>query len=441
MPTSTTQQLENLTTLLQESECLLYVGAEFELDTKTMQQLRKELRAFNATIFNGKKSLLRIAAKNLWTTTTWKYKEIEKIAKGKSSIIFLQKSNKLQTICTIINAKSITSHPKVGQTYKEDLWCKAGISDLNPTETGGLRAYFMVPSRILRGKICFMQDFIVIPAGVKTDEFRANFAKRLGLNFIFPFQVQQIINLKENFIYPSKICNYTENTLGKTLASGLFNIKSIESMISSSSSSSTQDEIELFDYPDEFIPNSLENFKEIQMQSNCLFAKRANLRGNVSCWNSNLSFDENCKILLPEIKSFISCSISEKLDGFLIELPSDCFALSVEEFESFTIKFVQNIEKITSDDLNSIPNAWYFNIFNSPCFVTNFAPCYPESSSRFTFNCAPSSCFILLQPKSSFERYKVLEKHCPKSFGDKAPVICDKIRENFLANGRTYVAF
>ena len=439
MPSTASQQIEYLETLFKESECIFSVGGEYELNTKEMQLLRKELRAFNAVIYMGKKSLFRCAALNIWEKDSWQCTQISTMAKGKSAIIFLPNEQHLYDVCKCVNSKSIEAFPKPGKVYKQDLWCKEGISDLLPTETGGLRSYFMVPSRILKGRIAFMADFKVVTAGERTTKFHSSFAKRLNLHFVFPYNVQSIINIQREYVYPSCICTYSLLSISKSMNSAVHNIKCINTCIEDEDNNETKFKCD-FEYPKDIIPDSLEHFKEIQMKSNCLFAKRANLRGNISQWNTNLSIEDNVQILLPELQSFIAQSVDEKLDGFLLEMPSDEFASTVQQFEDFTIQLVQLFENLSCSEKMANTSAWYFNIFNSLCFVTSFAPCYPNTSSRFTFNCIPQSCFILIQPTSSFERFKIISKDTITQPGDQPPKIVSKIRENFLNNGRTYVA-
>jgi hypothetical protein len=45
---------------------------------------------------------------------------------------------------------------------------------------------------------------------------------------------------------------------------------------------------------------------------------------------------------------------------------------------------------------------WHFEFNRTPIFITTFAPFYPKTNARYSFDADNESAFILLQPEYSF---------------------------------------
>lgn len=79
---------------------------------------------------------------------------------------------------------------------------------------------------------------------------------------------------------------------------------------------------------------------------------------------------------------------------------------------------------------------WHFRFGKASFFVTSFAPCYPNSSSRYAFN--TSRAFVLLQPERSFLRHQ-LPPDTPDTNWEAPETIRDKTRSAFKTAGRPYL--
>jgi hypothetical protein len=68
-------------------------------------------------------------------------------------------------------------------------------------------------------------------------------------------------------------------------------------------------------------------------------------------------------------------------------------------------------------------------------FLTPFAPCFPETSSRFAFG-EQHSTFLLLQSSHSFQ----LLNRLADNEWEKVMALRNKVRENFIKHERPYQA-
>ena len=78
---------------------------------------------------------------------------------------------------------------------------------------------------------------------------------------------------------------------------------------------------------------------------------------------------------------------------------------------------------------------WSFEFGGSPIFVTTFAPCYPETHSRYAFGAENS--FILLQPMYSFAIHDIGED-TPHTNWECPVTVRDKIRVAYKVSKRPY---
>lgn len=83
---------------------------------------------------------------------------------------------------------------------------------------------------------------------------------------------------------------------------------------------------------------------------------------------------------------------------------------------------------------------WHFRFMGESYFVTTFAPCYPETHSRFMFaepDVNEDSCFVLLQPELGF-LLRNLSPDTPATNWDHPVTERDQIRVAYRDHGRSY---
>jgi len=190
---------------------------------------------------------------------------------------------------------------------------------------------------------------------------------------------------------------------------------------------------------------TLQDFSMIQKNSQCPFAKRAKLWGGKHFHDlENATIEEQAAANVEALIEFTKQSNSgHKLDGYCLEV-NDPLARgsNPEDFGECVRRMLTALAARDPSghdfikDMRSVGSrGWRFRFNQTDFFVTTFAPCYPPSSSRYTFGC--QRAFLLLQPELSFARHNLppdtitTEWNVPKT-------IRDKTRVAFRNAGRPY---
>eukprot|EP01127_Copromyxa_protea_P015461 TRINITY_DN4456_c0_g1_i2.p1 TRINITY_DN4456_c0_g1~~TRINITY_DN4456_c0_g1_i2.p1 ORF type:complete len:223 (+),score=40.24 TRINITY_DN4456_c0_g1_i2:7-675(+) len=187
-------------------------------------------------------------------------------------------------------------------------------------------------------------------------------------------------------------------------------------------------------------------FDAVRTKSQCTYAHTAKTFGAPN-WNSKLSIEDNLSSMIPSLLHFVSIARVEKIDGYLIEITDPSVGRTEEDVVETiltVVKFFGQLHRSTKDrnSFNTYiekkaqgQKKWCdygVTINNERLFITPFAPCYPETSSRYSFGLKHT--FLLLQASWSFDMLN------EKANGDWTKIIeaRDKIRENFAKHGRPY---
>jgi ADP-ribosylation factor 1/2 len=192
---------------------------------------------------------------------------------------------------------------------------------------------------------------------------------------------------------------------------------------------------------------TLQRFLPIQMGTRCPFAKAAKLwGGRIKMGNDDVStLARSNAQALTEFVEWINSSDQHKgepLDGFCIELEdpraqwSDPEALGEALKETLTAIADLDPAQEQIMRVNYIGSrGWRFRFARMDFFVTTFAPCYSQSSSRFAYG--TGRAFVLLQPETSFARHR-LPADTPHTEWEAPKTIRDKTRVAFRQAGQSY---
>jgi FPC/CPF motif-containing protein YcgG len=192
---------------------------------------------------------------------------------------------------------------------------------------------------------------------------------------------------------------------------------------------------------------SFHRFQQLAKQSNCLFAKNAQLWGCLD-FDGTQTLETNIQRLVPSLMKFVTLADEgEKLDGFIIEIKGRDYCSDVTSFASTVKQTLEIIARHDPSGLNvmkmkgiSSPS-WYYSFCTVPLFVTTFAPFYSQSHCRYmhthTLPDLADVCYILLQPEISFHHHKI-GSDTPHTNWESPQTIRDQIRCNFRKNQRGY---
>jgi FPC/CPF motif-containing protein YcgG len=170
----------------------------------------------------------------------------------------------------------------------------------------------------------------------------------------------------------------------------------------------------------------------VRSGTNCVFADRAKVWG-APAYTVGTGLDVFLQSIIDPLSEFLREAEAERLDGFVIELPSeygdtvDTLATTVRIALSFLAEHDPAGPHPLSRERVNAPE-WQFSFRGAPCFVIAIAPCYHVESSRYGFG-SPST-FLFIQPQSSFTQL-----HVPRGEHRK---VREFIRNAFATNGRPY---
>jgi len=192
---------------------------------------------------------------------------------------------------------------------------------------------------------------------------------------------------------------------------------------------------------------TLQNFTPIKNSTECPFAKTAKLWGGLTSSETS-TIEEQAAAHVPSLIKFCGRIHVDKhgrekpLDGFCIEIDNEMTRKGgPEEFGQCVLRMLSAIsaqdpsgENVMKANYIDRPG-WRFRFHSIDFFITTFAPCYPETSSRYTFG--SDKAFILLQPEASFFRHK-LPTDSPETDWENPRNIREKTRVAFKNAGRPY---
>ncbi|RMZ94340.1 Poly [ADP-ribose] polymerase 4 [Brachionus plicatilis] len=186
---------------------------------------------------------------------------------------------------------------------------------------------------------------------------------------------------------------------------------------------------------------SLNYFNELKIQSDCSFARDANIWG-APLWNSKLTIQQNIDLVVfPSFLLFTNLCLPLKLDGFLIHLPGSQFGHDLEQFCKQFCEILCSLANLDPLNKNCMTqeiesSKWVFEFNEITFFITTFLPLYPPNHSRYTFGV--NECFILFQPEISFAFHNLPQDTSVTNWTEPK-TIRDKIRIKFKESNRDYV--
>ncbi|KAK3105295.1 hypothetical protein FSP39_021790, partial [Pinctada imbricata] len=185
---------------------------------------------------------------------------------------------------------------------------------------------------------------------------------------------------------------------------------------------------------------SVRHFRQIQERTECIFAKRAKVWGNMD-WNSDISLDDELSRCCATFLQFTIVCRQSKLDGFVFEIPTTNYAEDVQKFGNTVRRVLKTLSDHDPRQYHCMNKSyvgktgWVFEFNKVTFFITTFASFYPESNSRYSFGCENS--FILLQPELSFALHD-LSPDTPETNFEHPVTERDRIRKCYRDAGRGY---
>ncbi|MFD9725364.1 hypothetical protein [Streptomyces sp. NPDC059072] len=146
------------------------------------------------------------------------------------------------------------------------------------------------------------------------------------------------------------------------------------------------------------------SFEEITKKSYCPFAKPSKMGPGITIRTDDV---ENELTRHREIiADFFRTASERSLDGMIITFEEPTLGITLDALTDLTRRFYTTLTRMFSSvyipDDPQPDERWYAMIEGEMTFLVSFAPCYPETSPRYTYG--DQRTYFLLQPASTFVR-------------------------------------
>jgi len=189
----------------------------------------------------------------------------------------------------------------------------------------------------------------------------------------------------------------------------------------------------------------------LREKSQCLFAMKSRLWTGQdvpdSFWSRPNAIETYARLTLPILSRFIVTARYEHLDGFLWCLPDvaidgdaskGTYGDSPEHVGNVMYRLLRELSRndpsgddCLEDEREVGQRSWQYRHSGQRCFMTSFAPCYPDYSPRYAFG--STHVWILLQPEYSFSYHNVDNPVTGADTGARK-----KVHKSFVQAGRPY---
>ncbi len=159
------------------------------------------------------------------------------------------------------------------------------------------------------------------------------------------------------------------------------------------------------DLPESSGSEVLEHFAPIKSGTLCVFADKARLWA-LRRWEPSRSALENLGTQRETLERFCTEADRQALDGIVLELPG-ALGATIEDLATTVGDVIAALCELDPAQGRSLDrkvdkSGWWLTFAGRELFVLAFAPCYPETHSRWSFGL--DATYIIFQPRSAFER-------------------------------------
>jgi len=145
------------------------------------------------------------------------------LVKNNCGLIFT--NGDLKEIRDIIVNNKVAAPAKVGQISAVDVVIKSQNTGMEPTKTSFFQA-LNVPTKITKGTVEIISDFILLKPGDKVDSSKASLLQMMGLK-PFSYSLKAIHIYDNGAVYDPSVLDITDDVYEKLFLEGINNIASI----------------------------------------------------------------------------------------------------------------------------------------------------------------------------------------------------------------------
>lgn len=147
------------------------------------------------------------------------------------------------------------------------------------------------------------------------------------------------------------------------------------------------------------------SFEEITQKTYCPFAKPSKMGPGITIRTDDV--ENELARHRDIISDFFRTAAERSRDGMIITFEKSTLGITLDALVDLTRRFYTTLTQMFSSvyiaDDPRPDERWYAMIEGELFFLVSFAPCYPETSQRYTHG--DQRTYFLLQPASTFERH------------------------------------
>ncbi len=147
------------------------------------------------------------------------------------------------------------------------------------------------------------------------------------------------------------------------------------------------------------------SFEEITQKTYCPFAKPSKMGPGITIRTADVESElVNHREIISD---FFRTAAERSRDGMIVTFEDTSLGITLDALVDLTRRFYTVLTHLFSSvyipDDPQPDERWYAMIEGELFFLVSFAPCYPETSPRYTHG--DRRTYFLLQPASTFERH------------------------------------
>lgn len=147
------------------------------------------------------------------------------------------------------------------------------------------------------------------------------------------------------------------------------------------------------------------SFEEITQKTYCPFAKPSKMGPGITIRTDDV--ENELARHRDIISEFFRTAAERSRDGMIITFEESTLGITLDALVDLTRRFYTTLTQMFSSvyipDDPRPDERWYAMIEGELFFLVSFAPCYPETSPRYTHG--DQRTYFLLQPASTFDRH------------------------------------
>ncbi|QNE75867.1 hypothetical protein F0344_15585 [Streptomyces finlayi] len=147
------------------------------------------------------------------------------------------------------------------------------------------------------------------------------------------------------------------------------------------------------------------SFDDITQKTYCPFAKQSKMGPGITIRTDDV--ENELARHRDVIADFFRTAAERSRDGMIITFEEPTLGITLDALTDLTRRFYTTLTQMFSSvyipDNPQPDERWYAMIEGELFFLVSFAPCYPETSPRYTYG--DQRTYFLLQPVSTFERH------------------------------------